>query len=93
MSSDYLVYFIGAVDNRTGTLESVKIGYTTDLNERCDSLATGNHCELVVLKTIECNNRETAIRMEKRLHSRFSQYNLSGEWFSISKMLLMEIFS
>ena len=43
-------------------------------------LQSGNDCELILLKTIECDSRVT----EKQLHEKFSQYHVRGEWFNIN---------
>lgn len=70
------VYFI-----QNAVTKNIKIGRTDDdVESRLMSLQTGNDCDLILLKTIECNSRV----IEKQLHEKFSQYHVRGEWFNIT---------
>jgi hypothetical protein len=71
-----MVYFIG---NREK--EVVKIGYTSGTAEkRLKELQTGCPFKLEVLHTIE----DATIKDEKRLHAKYSEYRLNGEWFTLN---------
>lgn len=63
------VYFI-----RSGDL--IKIGYTSDLEERKRNLQVSNPTIIEVLKTIPGGYPE-----EQQLHKRFAHLNKTGEWF------------
>jgi hypothetical protein len=73
---DGYVYFI----NIRNTAQ-FKIGYTTqDPNKRLSNLQTANPMELVLYKTVPCND---PIRLEKHLHACFAEHRLRGEWFDL----------
>lgn len=56
----------------------VKIGYTSgDVWSRIDQLQTGNPEPLVLVKEYRDEGRD----FEKRLHRKFQNYRLMGEWF------------
>ena len=71
--ADY-VYFIHAPD-----LGRVKIGYTSDPDSRLSSMQTGSPCQLVLAR-LERGNRD----LERRLHHRFREKRIHGEWFDDS---------
>lgn len=74
------IYFI-----QQGQSGPIKIGFTKDdLYRRVKKLQTGNHIPLRLLAVIE----NASVRKETELHSRFSQYKLTGEWFSPSDDLI-----
>lgn len=76
---DY-VYFIQAVQSK-----NIKIGYTSDVQKRINTLQTGNSEPLVFLGYIQGTQRE-----EHELHRRFFKTRLrkDGEWFAPSPDLL-----
>ena len=70
------VYFI----HQEADFKRFKIGYTTNLAERLQTLQTGTPDLLVVYKTIE----NVTKKKEKQLHHLFSQHHIRGEWFAIT---------
>ena len=71
-----VVYFIYMENN----LSMFKIGYSTNLNKRLESLQIGNPFLLCVYKTIENVSR----KIETHLHQFFSDKHIRGEWFAIT---------
>lgn len=66
------VYLIGVEGDWTG----VKIGYSVKPEARVGELQTGNPRKLILLAS-----KEAAEAEEHRIHSRFIQNRLVGEWF------------
>lgn len=64
----------------------IKIGYTTDIKKRLNSLQTGYPDTLVLLSIIPGN-----IEDEANLHSEFGEYRMRGEWFKPVEPLLEKI--
>lgn len=61
--------------------EHYKIGVTKDkVDKRLLKLQTGNSTELHVTCLYET---EYPFRLEKMLHSKYSQYKTHGEWFAL----------
>lgn len=77
-----IVYFIKNI-----TTNNIKIGRTNDdIEIRLSNLQTGNDCELKVIKTIDCNKKESSsVELEKVLHQQFAEYHVRGEWYSIDE--------
>jgi hypothetical protein len=73
-----LVYAIQSVN-----LKTVKIGFSTDVNQRLDSLQGGSPDEL---KVIGCWLGD--VTDEKKIHSRFADCRLHREWFRPTDELL-----
>ena len=71
-----LVYFV----HQEGDFQRFKIGYTTNLADRLQTLQIGTPDLLVVYKTI----KNVTQAKEKQLHQLFAPYHIRGEWFSIS---------
>ncbi len=71
---DQLVYFIQ--ESASG---SIKIGISVDPKSRMYTLRTGSASPLILLGTIN-----GGIDMEIRLHKRFKENRVNGEWFSAS---------
>jgi len=63
--------------------DTFKIGYTNNVKTRLNSLQTGNSTELILLKVIEGTMEE-----EKKLHDKFKDFKILGEWFSFSEDIL-----
>ena len=78
-----IVYFI----HMEGNLKMFKIGYTTDLNKRLESLQIGNPHLLCTYRTIE-NVLRTK---EKQLHRYFNKYHIRGEWFAITPDMIEKV--
>ena len=75
-----VVYFI----HMKGNLEMFKIGYSTNLNKRLESLQIGNPHVLCVYKIIDNVSR----KIETRLHHLFRKNHIRGEWFSITPEMI-----
>jgi hypothetical protein len=76
------VYFIQGVSGGC-----VKIGYTTNIQDRLKTLQTGSPIKLKVLYLIEGATPE----QEKELHKKFNKYHSHGEWFHPHPALLAYI--
>lgn len=57
-------------------LDPIKIGFTTNAEERRAHLARFHKCEMTFLAT--CNGGR---RLERALHEIFAHHRISGEWF------------
>ena len=57
-----------------------KIGYSNNPKARLAQLQTGNPFSLELVSVIKGD-----LSLEKKLHKRFEEYKLSGEWFEYSK--------
>lgn len=58
----------------------VKIGFTSNLNQRMHSLSTANHRPIELLASWPGNKAD-----ERILHERFSGLRVRGEWFALQK--------
>jgi hypothetical protein len=67
-----------------------KIGCTTNLKVRLNSLRTKNPYELEVIHSIPSNDIEA---LEKAAHEQFAQYRTHSEWFELSEGAVMEFCS
>lgn len=67
-----IVYFIQSGGERG----PIKIGTATNLGSRLSQLQVSTHRRLVVLGTIDGDER-----VEAQQHERFAKYHLKGEWF------------
>ena len=85
------VYFIGAVDSRKGTLESIKIGKANNPFERLYQIQSSTHLGLVMMGCHSYDSEELAFESENDFHKKFRSSHLRGEWFRVSKALLEEI--
>jgi len=70
-----MIYFIKANDR-------VKIGYAADPTNRIPSIQTSSPFKLEVLLIIEGN-----YEVERKLHKRFQEYRITGEWFEYGERL------
>ena len=73
------VYFI-----RCGFHGPLKIGVAANVEKRLSDLQVGNHVELRIIAKIPCKGRKDAYRIENKLHKRFKEQRISGEWFRSS---------
>jgi len=73
-----MIYFIQ--NERT---KSIKIGVSNNPEKRIKGLQTSNEDKLNILCIMNGGYLE-----EKRLHKRFSEYRVSGEWFSYNNEIL-----
>ena len=72
-----LIYLI-KIDDR----EQYKIGVTTNLEKRMDQLGTKMPFKLEIINVIKSKN---IYALEKKLHNKFENENISGEWFILGK--------
>lgn len=77
-----VVYFIRNTDTNY-----YKIGIAKDLKKRVVTLQTSlfNDC-LSIDYLIPCNDKKTALTVEKKYHSIFKKHRVLGEWFSIGTL-------
>jgi len=73
-----VVYFI----NEAGT-NNIKIGHTSNIEERLSTLQIGNSYELIIIKTIFCPNIDSAINLEHIYRELYKKNHIRGEWFNI----------
>ena len=59
----------------------VKFGHTMDVRSRISSLKTSCPFPVTCLSLIGFETKELAIQFESMIHSSFSKWNSSGEWF------------
>lgn len=78
MQSNSLIYVISAQGSGR-----VKIGHTTDLQERLKGIQTGCPYPLIVLATYPGGTRA----IEIRIHETFRSYRRSGEWFEFPALM------
>lgn len=74
------IYFVGYANG------PIKIGFTSNLDYRIESLQTACPYDLVVLATVE-----GTMGLEAELHARFRSHRLRGEWFARHPEILAEI--
>ena len=81
------VYFIRA----QGT-NLIKIGRTTSLQDRLNTLQTGCPHQLELIIAVAHPDSPS---IEKRLHQKFERYGTTGEWFALSEDIIrsLELFS
>jgi hypothetical protein len=65
----------------------IKIGFTGNREQRLKTLQLSSPYKLVVLGLIPNSTYET----EKKLHEKFSEFRLHGEWFSPDEKILAYI--
>ena len=65
----------------------IKIGKADDTYKRIKELQTGNPYKLSFLLTVMLGSVAEAFELEQRLHSKFSRYQLEGEWFEADPVM------
>lgn len=73
---------------RSGVSNLYKIGRTTNLKKRLQTLQTSCAVSLNVVKTLFCSD---AIALEKAAHSKFAHYRKTGEWFALNNEQLNQL--
>lgn len=63
--------------------KALKIGVSDNPQTRLTGLQTSNPERLELIYTIQCQNRDDALRLESILHRRYQQDLLNGEWFNL----------
>ena len=77
-----------------GDGESVKLGVSTNVGKRLDSMQTGHPKRLNVLwKLFVGREKSPAYTAEKKLHKLCKSYRLRGEWFKAGCMAVVEKFT
>ena len=79
-----MIYFLQA----GVALSPVKIGYTADIDQRRKTLQAGNAERLYIVASIPGDEQ-----CERRLHERFANGRLLGEWFRPDTPGLQELIS
>ncbi len=74
------VYIIGSVGHRL-----YKIGISTDVAKRLETLQTGSAYPLTVIEACECEDPRS---VEKELHKICAQFRMRGEWFQMPQTFL-----
>jgi len=77
-----IVYFVQA-----GESGPVKIGVTQNIEDRVVNLQTGNPEKINVMRALTLRSKEDAFNLESKLHNKFKDVRLNGEWFKYSKYL------
>ena len=73
--------------------QDVKLGFSSNVQNRLKALQTSQAPNLKVLwKFYTGRGRLTAMNAEKCLHRHCKKYRISGEWFSLDCMELVEAF-
>jgi hypothetical protein len=68
-----------------------KIGVASNLKQRLFGLQTGNPSPIEVVETFQFDNYSTMSSLEKRTHSILRNYNVRGEWFSLTDGELLSV--
>jgi predicted GIY-YIG superfamily endonuclease len=79
----YFVYFIFNEDSN-----AIKIGIAHNVQKRMMSLQTSSPAKLKLMKSLQVNGSEEALKQERLLHQKFSAIRLNGEWFKADTVLL-----
>ena len=58
----------------------IKIGRSTNVNQRIKQMQTGNAHKLILLSQFKTQNDK---EMEQRIHDKYAKFRYRGEWFSI----------
>ena len=84
----YGVYFIYCGDHKNSP---VKIGVTSDIENRVSALQTGNPYQLECKAFIPCADKEQAYRLEVFFHRQFRKSRMIGEWFKLYRFDLKKL--
>ena len=74
--STYCIYFI-----QQGGKGPIKVGMTSDVDARINSLQTANPYKLTLIKRIYARSKAHAVQLERYVHRCFSYARMDGEWF------------
>lgn len=77
---NYGVYFIYCGEKNNSP---VKIGVTSDIENRVSALQTGNPYQLYCKAFIPCSGKDQAYRLESFFHRQFIKNRMVGEWFRL----------
>ena len=74
--------------------KEIKLGMSSNVNNRLKALQTSNAAELIVLwKYYIANTPKEAIKIEKMLHRSCKEFHIRGEWFGMSCMKTVNEFN
>jgi len=74
--------------------QEIKLGMSSNVNNRLKALQTSSPSELVVLwKYYIANTPADAIKIEKRLHRACKAYHIRGEWFTMDCIDTVNLFN
>ena len=79
------VHFVYFVLNRDSN--AIKIGMAKNLERRLKSLQTSSPAKLELIKSVQVSSQEEARELEKTLHKKFEDIQITGEWFSANAEL------
>lgn len=80
----HVIYFF-TTSAKPGDKRFVKIGYSSDWNQRFWALNTATPYKLKVLNVIPIKRRDLAFECEAWFHRIYSDFRVNGEWFRYSK--------
>lgn len=70
--------------------EYIKIGVASDVATRLSDLQVGNPKKLTVEAVIPAKDKQSAKKIEQKLHFAYSRFRKCGEWFAILDVLDMD---
>lgn len=74
-----VVYFLMSEAN-----ENIKIGRTGNIKARLNALQGACSEKISLLATIACDSPESSAELEKKMHHRFANSRIQGEWFRLT---------
>lgn len=76
---------------KSGDTNIYKIGISNNIDKRLEGMQSGNHQDLIVVKTKYFVDRDFAEAYETLLHSEFLHKNIKREWFKLNEQDLNRI--
>jgi len=66
-----------------------KIGITSDIDRRFRQLQLQSGCKLKIIDwyLLDVDNNMNAKQIENKLHNKYKEYNIIGEWFDIDNII------
>ena len=68
--------------------EAVKIGITNCIEKRMYHYKTSNPGDVILIADLTLQNKEIAEILESKIHNKFKQYKIKGEWFCANEEIL-----
>jgi hypothetical protein len=84
------MYLFCAFGREYEPLRPVKIGITANVRSRLASVQTGYPKPLEALAVFNTPNRDIARKWESSFHDRYAAKRLSGEWFDLDPVYVLE---
>ena len=72
--------------------KAVKIGKANNVYSRIPELQTGNPNPLQLIHYIDCESEEQSFLLERKLHNKYEDLRLVGEWFTYDEKVFQELF-